>query len=317
MADSNIKKARVPFESLPPINSTTEGYSVRYRIVSDDKNRFSHWSPIYLIVPNYTYVTGNYHFNTANQVGSFAWDAVTVLKDIETVAGITNKQLSSDIATITTEDAHYMTVGDWVTIEGVDSTFNGTYKIESTTTNTFSYYKDHGNVSSTPVSPYGTYKKNSVVTQALEYDIWLRWDRGDGGDWIYKERMEGTSLSFPHANIYTINGQVQPSPPNRVSIEVYLKGNTISRKAVDITNVSAASGLITYTGKNNFIIGDIVSITGVLPSVFNLSAKTIVSVSPNSFTISDPATGTYISGGKATILTSSFLKMYEVVNQTI
>ena len=42
-----IKKAIIPKASLPAINSNTAGYSVRYRIVSEDKNRTSHWSPIF------------------------------------------------------------------------------------------------------------------------------------------------------------------------------------------------------------------------------------------------------------------------------
>jgi hypothetical protein len=47
MADEVIKKAIIPKSSLPAINSNTAGYSVRYRIVSEDKNRTSHWSPIF------------------------------------------------------------------------------------------------------------------------------------------------------------------------------------------------------------------------------------------------------------------------------
>ena len=41
-----IKKAIILKSSLPAINSNTSGYAVRYRIVSEDKNRTSHWSPI-------------------------------------------------------------------------------------------------------------------------------------------------------------------------------------------------------------------------------------------------------------------------------
>jgi hypothetical protein len=47
MADSNIKKLRVLKSSLPPIDHDTEKYNVRYRVISEDRNRVSHWSPIY------------------------------------------------------------------------------------------------------------------------------------------------------------------------------------------------------------------------------------------------------------------------------
>ena len=47
MADSNIKKLKIPKSSIPPIDHDTSKYNIRYRIISEDKNRVSHWSPIY------------------------------------------------------------------------------------------------------------------------------------------------------------------------------------------------------------------------------------------------------------------------------
>jgi uncharacterized protein (DUF2141 family) len=47
MADANIKKLRILKSSLPPIDHDTEKYNIRYRIISEDRNRVSHWSPIY------------------------------------------------------------------------------------------------------------------------------------------------------------------------------------------------------------------------------------------------------------------------------
>jgi hypothetical protein len=47
MVDSNIKKLRIPKASLPPIDYDTLRYNTRYRIISEDRNRTSHWSPIY------------------------------------------------------------------------------------------------------------------------------------------------------------------------------------------------------------------------------------------------------------------------------
>jgi hypothetical protein len=53
MADQGIKKAIIKKEDLPSFNGKTQKYSVRYRIVSEDKNRFSQWSPYYgLSVPS-------------------------------------------------------------------------------------------------------------------------------------------------------------------------------------------------------------------------------------------------------------------------
>lgn len=51
MADAGIKKATVAKNNLPPVNDSN-GYLVRYRIVSEDRNRVSHWSPISEVVSN-------------------------------------------------------------------------------------------------------------------------------------------------------------------------------------------------------------------------------------------------------------------------
>ena len=49
MVDSNIKKLRILKSSLPPIDYDTLKYNLRYRVISDDRNRTSHWSPVYNI----------------------------------------------------------------------------------------------------------------------------------------------------------------------------------------------------------------------------------------------------------------------------
>jgi hypothetical protein len=61
MADNNIKKVILKKTDLPnPIgDSTTLDYNIRYRIISEDQNRFSHWSQITkLTVNNTNYETG-------------------------------------------------------------------------------------------------------------------------------------------------------------------------------------------------------------------------------------------------------------------
>ena len=47
--DPGIKKVIIPKESLPAILGSEHKYVVRYRIISEDKNRFSHWSQQYKI----------------------------------------------------------------------------------------------------------------------------------------------------------------------------------------------------------------------------------------------------------------------------
>ena len=46
-----IRKIIIPQGQLPPINGETGSYRVRYRIVSDDRNRVSAWTNMYELSP--------------------------------------------------------------------------------------------------------------------------------------------------------------------------------------------------------------------------------------------------------------------------
>lgn len=85
MADRGTKKVIVKAADLPPLNSDTLGYYVRFRMVSEDRNRLSHWSPTLLMQPDYNFYgrTGlpvadenNIVANKNNQVLNIAWDPV-------------------------------------------------------------------------------------------------------------------------------------------------------------------------------------------------------------------------------------------------
>jgi hypothetical protein len=151
MADAGIKKIRIRQSDISTINVNEEGYVLRYRVVSEDKNRTSQWSPISIIQPGYTYVGGDISFNKSGQVATLAWDSVSIQLD------------------------------------------------------------------------------GNEVRKANEFDIWLKWDRNDGGDWLYKQRIDGGNISFPIPSTYTIGGVVQGSAPNKLSAEIYLKGTPITR----------------------------------------------------------------------------------------
>jgi hypothetical protein len=65
--------------------------------------------------------------------------------------------------------------------------------------------------------------------------------------------------------------------------------------------VSASAGTVTYTTFNNhgFTAGQKVDITGIVPSAYNLSNATLATASGTTFTITNAATGSFISGGVA------------------
>lgn len=76
---------------------------------------------------------------------------------------VTNKALTSNVATLTTTSAHGYKVGDIVTVVGVGNQFNGTFAITVVgSTTTFSYASVATNVSSV-ASSGGTAASNSTV----------------------------------------------------------------------------------------------------------------------------------------------------------
>jgi hypothetical protein len=44
-----VKKVIIKKQDLPALNGASQNYLVRYRIVSEDRNRASHWSPRYKV----------------------------------------------------------------------------------------------------------------------------------------------------------------------------------------------------------------------------------------------------------------------------
>jgi hypothetical protein len=65
-------------------------------------------------------------------------------------ATVTNKQITSNVATLTVSSAHTFVVGETITVSGVDATFNGSYEVTATPTAlTVRYAKTASNVAST------------------------------------------------------------------------------------------------------------------------------------------------------------------------
>ena len=72
-------------------------------------------------------------------------------------AAVSNKALTSNIATLTTSAAHGFAIGDTVVVAGVDATFNGTHVITAVPgTTSFRFAKTATDVVSGAVSPAGT-----------------------------------------------------------------------------------------------------------------------------------------------------------------
>lgn len=91
--------------------------------------------------------------------GQFSWRNVNTIKIYASATNdvlVTEKQLTDNVATITTASAHGLFVGNYVKISGVDSTFNGVYLVTDTpTSTTFTYDKEADDVLLQIVVPNG------------------------------------------------------------------------------------------------------------------------------------------------------------------
>ena len=76
--------------------------------------------------------------------------------------------------------------------------------------------------------------------------------------------------------------------------------NFIYKQPAEITNIVGNGTTVTYTAANGFAPGQTVSIDGVLPPAYNLQNVTVATASATTFTVTNGATGIYISGGIAT-----------------
>jgi hypothetical protein len=102
---------------------------------------------------------------------------------------ITNKALTSNVATLTTSAVHGLCTGMEIVITGVDATFNGTYRITGVpTTTTFTYAKTASNVASTPVSPVGTGVAEVIhfvdYNSGADYPVFAICDDGVNAYWV-------------------------------------------------------------------------------------------------------------------------------------
>jgi hypothetical protein len=110
---------------------------------------------------------------------------------------ITNKALTTNVATLTTATPHGLTVGMTIVIDGVDATFNGTYRITTVpTTTTFTYAKVASNVASTAVSPAGSGVTQEVIhfidyISGTDRKVFAICDDGVNAYWITNKTVGG------------------------------------------------------------------------------------------------------------------------------
>jgi hypothetical protein len=116
---------------------------------------------------NDLYVSGTTGYSTTTCAFAGITDRLVFATTALNAGSVSNKALTSNVATLTTSAAHNLIVGNEVWVEGVDSTFNGKYTVTTVpTSTTFTYAKTASDVASTAVSPVG--KVNKVGSINIE-----------------------------------------------------------------------------------------------------------------------------------------------------
>jgi hypothetical protein len=82
---------------------------------------------------------------------------------------VTNRALTSNVATLTTATPHGFLVGDIIAVSEVDATFNGTYSVRSVTSTTFTYNRTAANVSSAALATTGNVQRSNSLAIGQTY----------------------------------------------------------------------------------------------------------------------------------------------------
>ena len=158
-----VKKAVLPSGSLPAVNKYNQ-YAYRYRIVSEDRNRTSSWSPIKIIyAPTVTFfeeadnaaetvISGNSITTTWSDENNRPRYDVFVRFYFE----INKASLTNNTATIHTTINHNLVKDDVIIVAGINSIFNGKYTITNVTADTISYAKTNANIPQFNINPHGS-----------------------------------------------------------------------------------------------------------------------------------------------------------------
>lgn len=212
---------------------------------------------------------------------------------------VTNKALTTNVATLTTGTAHTYRVGDWVVVSGVDATFNGTYQIKAVpTSTTFTYDKTASNVTSAAVSPVGA----TSVTLRREFAGLVR----DASDGVYKlftaaVTKPSTTVNFSEAGLtradlevknLTATGNLTVTGSTTFNSDVTIIGGLRMQELVeDVVDVTHSSNTVAM----DYTTGSVFWITNAPTGNMTWNISNAPTTDGRTFTV----TGFHTSGGTA------------------
>lgn len=80
MADVGIKKVTIYRADLPPVDATTLSYNLRYRVVTENRNRVSAWSNVVSVAaPSISTINYTTSIDSVGKIVQSVWDAPSSL----------------------------------------------------------------------------------------------------------------------------------------------------------------------------------------------------------------------------------------------
>lgn len=265
---------------------------------------------------------------------------------------VSNKALTSNVATITTSANHNFSVGGYITVDNVDTTFDGIHLITGVTSNTVSYARTATNVSSVAVSPVGTVSHNFTNKENLDFEMFRvpivsrGYVEENGVSKVVltaelptDERYEITEVgvysagsnpatantgsktlyAFTSTENWEFHDSVGSSALETVSqaLDFSNSGNDIDVKTATVISATANGTAVTYIANNLFKVGDTVTITGVTSSspggAYNLTNVPITAVSNTQFTVTAPSSVTQTYTSGGTVTLTTTRKMFQTL----
>ena len=153
-----------------------------------------------------------------------------ILRSIRPSYTVTNKALTSNVATLTI-GTHYLTTGATVVVDNIDATFNGTYVLTGVTATTISYARTANNVTS--VATTGLVAQDSVLlwdkydvdkidvggnlVHFIDYNagtddpVFAICDDGTYAYWVTNQTAGGAKKMHVYKKLLTANASVSPT----------------------------------------------------------------------------------------------------------
>ena len=278
MVDANIRTIKVPISDISSVQNDGS-VLLRYRVVSKDKKKNSHWSRIYRI-PLF--------INDLDAISSLAGTSLPILVDGHPSNAVTYDDVDPDLHMQSS-----ITKGGL----GSDSFVYSWAPDFNTTTKDFDVYLSWKTSTAwTDWTFAGTTSSNSFSFQR-PFDGTL--------DTTYQYVQAAVTVSaFPKlTNIGDNSGiKILLSISSPLSTWISTSGTFVGASfpiPVQTASISGNYVTVATTGTHGFSIGQQVAITGVTPSGYNLATRTITSVTSNTITwfdASPPAASITVAG---------------------